>query len=267
MLRITTESMVEKAWSRIGNTEWDQMAWFVKLANASDLVTLSPEQQRIWQEEFMAMLLRNHEALTPPPQASKRYPRSGGESATGIDWPSTTEMLAVQEVVKRQIDSLADGKETWIPEQGTFNVDYSVKLMANPRYAEDTDKEPRYLVYHHEVASGSYPRTFLLRLLRLLTSYSDKNRQYICADKIRRCLKCKTVFLQVKRSSRYCSAACYTVACMRRLREERKCKHDKKRSKKTSKTLLLPGKTNANRSPAQPTRVPPIHGDFSKGKR
>jgi len=267
MLRITTEAMVEKAWNRIGNTEWDQMAWFVKLANASDFVSLCPEKQRAWQEEFMAILLRNQETLTKAPLASKRNPPSGGESATGIDWPSPTEMLAVQEVVKRQIDRLADGKETWIPEQGTFNVDYSVKFMANPRYAENTDKEPRYLVYHHEIASGSYPRTFLLRLLRLLTSNSDKNGQYTCADKIRRCLKCKTVFLQVKRSSRYCSAACYTVACMRRVREERKCKYNNKRSKKTSKALLPPGKRNANRRPPQPTRVPPIHGDFSKGKR
>ncbi len=42
------------------------------------------------------------------------------------------------------------------------------------------------------------------------------------ADKIRRCKLCQKVFLQIKRSAKYCGSKCYTVAGMRRLRAERK---------------------------------------------
>jgi hypothetical protein len=62
--------------------------------------------------------------------------------------------------------------------------------------------------------------------------HPDKNRRDFCADKLRRCLHCQSVFLQVKRSAKYCRSKCYTVACMRRLRAKRKAQLAMKKTSK-----------------------------------
>lgn len=225
-LKVTTEESIERAWNRIGHSEWDQMVWLVKLANTSDFETLSAGELLLWQEEFMAMFLRGHGPVIKTPLDHKRYPRSDGPKATFLEWPTPAEMLRIRDAIKRPIEDLADGRGTWIPEGGSFDVSYSVKFMGNPEYSEKPNTEPRYLVDRNESSGvgSSYQQRFMLRLLCLLEAYPDKNRRSICADKLRRCSYCPKVFLQVKRSSRYCSRGCYTVAGMRRLRGERKAK-------------------------------------------
>lgn len=232
--KVTTEESVDKAWSRIGNSDWDQMAWFVKLANTGDFISMSAGELLLWQEEFMAMFLRGHAPVMQVPLESKRYPRSDGPSGTLLEWPTPTEMLEVRDVIKRPIDDLADGRATWIPGNGSFDVNYSVKFMGNPEYFNERDTEPRYFIFHNEVSSSrSYPEAFSLRLLRLLQAYPDMNRRHICADKLRRCPHCLMVFLQVKRSSRYCGPKCYTVDGMRRLRKQQKEQLMRKKGSKT----------------------------------
>lgn len=235
--RITTEESINKVWGRIGNDEGSQMAWFVKLANTKGFATMSTDTQLLWQEEFMAIMLRGHEPVMKAPLDRKRYPRSDSPVASMMDPPTPIEMQEVRAVIRQPINDLADGRQTWIPPLGSFEISYSVKFMGNPAHFNKPHTEPRYLVFHNEVGGDSgpnpYQRPLLLRLLRLLEAYPDKNRRDTSADKLRRCPHCQEVFLQVKRSSRYCQPKCYQRAGMKRLRAERKAQQAMKKAKKT----------------------------------
>ena len=208
----------EKAWSRMGRATWSQMEWFVKLTNTAGFESMSAGEQLTWQEEFVAMWGERYMGFLETPPDTKRYPRPPStphqmrESA--IPPPTPAQMQEVRDVIASHIDELADDKGTRI---GGLNISYTVAFYKNPAYDQNKELD-RYLIHRGETAdpvSNIYRQNLLLRVSKLLDA-----EKY--ADKVRRCEHCKKVFLQLKRTAKYCSSKCYTVAGMRRLRAERK---------------------------------------------
>ncbi len=121
-------------------------------------------------------------------------------------------MQEVRDVIAPHIDELADDKGTLM---GGFDITYTVSFHKNAAF--DQNKElPRYLIYRGETGRAVYniyQQNLLLCASKLFEAY---------ANKLRRCEHCKKVFLQLKRTAKYCGSKCYTVAGMRRLRAERK---------------------------------------------
>ncbi len=210
----------EKALSRIGLDPWSQMVWFVKLANTTGFEAMTDGEQLLWKEEFVAMGLKGNKPVMEVPSDTKRYPRSpqgppptlDEMQAVGIFPPDPAQMQKVRDVIASHINDLADDKGTLI---GGFDITLTVSFHKNAAYNQNKER-PRYLIFLGEVGravSNIYRQTLLLRMAKLLEVY---------ADKVRRCEHCKTVFLQLKRTAKFCGPKCYTVAGMRRLREEQK---------------------------------------------
>jgi len=216
----------EKAWSRMGLDLWSQMMWFVKLANTSGFDAMTEGEQLLWKEEFVAMWGKRIRGLIEIPHDTKRYPRPSSSPEQvqymGIAPPSPDDMEEVRDVIAEHINDLADDKGTRI---GAFNISYTIDFYKNPAY--DQNKEPnRYIIYRGETAGpvyNFYRQNLLLHASKLLEEY---------ANRLRRCEHCEKVFLQVKRTAKYCGSKCYTVAEMRRLRAERKTQTALKRKNK-----------------------------------
>ncbi len=207
----------EKAWSRIGLDTWPQMVWFVKLANTTGFETMTDGEQLLWKEEFVAMwFIKGDMSLLEVPPDTKRYPRPPSTPDQmqdfGIFPPTPAQMQEVRDVIASHIDELADDKGTRI---GGLNISYTVDFYRNPAYDQNKELD-RYLIFRGETADpvyNIYQQNLLLCASKLFEAY---------ADKLRRCEHCKKVFLQLKRTAKYCGSKCYTVAGMRRLRAERK---------------------------------------------
>lgn len=207
------ETVNEKAWDRIGLDEWSQLKWFVKLANTSGFETMTEGEQLLWKEEIAAMLSKASSPITGGPPDTKRYPGAARSKASQTVLQQTpafspAQLQQARDTIAPHLDNLADDQATIF---GGFHITYTVSFQKNADYDENTES-PRYLVYRGE-SGGSPQDHLLLRLSKLLETY---------ADKIRRCPHCKKMFLQFKRSAKYCSPKCYTVAGMRRLRAELK---------------------------------------------
>lgn len=210
----------DKAWSRIGLDDWSQMNWFVKLANTTGFETMTEGERLVWKEEFSAMLAKGNSPISEAPRDPKRYPGAPGSktSQTSLQMTpsfSPDQMQQARDAIAVHLDKLADDQGTSL---GSFSITYTVSFHRNENHDEDTES-PRYLVYRGEI--GGSPRDrLLLRMSKLLETF---------ADKIRRCSHCKKVFLQLKRSAKYCGPQCYSVAGMRRIRAERKTQPGVKR--------------------------------------
>ncbi len=215
----------EKAWSRIGLDTWSQMVWFVKLANTTGFETMTDGEQLLWKEEFVAMFLIGNALLIGVPPDTKRYPRSPESPPPtpaqmddfGILPPTPAQMQEVRDVIAPHIDELADDKGTLM---GGFDITYTVSFHKNAAF--DQNKElPRYLIYRGETGRAVYniyQHSLLLGVSKLLEAY---------ADKVRRCEHCMKVFLQLKRSAKYCGPKCYTVGCMQEFRAAQMTRKEK----------------------------------------
>ena len=217
------ETVNEKALDRIGLDEWSQMNWFMKLAKTTDFETMTEGEQLFWKEEFVAMSSKASSPLIGVPPDTKRYPGSARSKASQTSLQvapdfSPAQMQEVRDAIKPHIDRLADDDYTII---GGFTVTYAVSFHKNAAY-EKNKELPRYLVYPGEMG-GSPQDRLLLHMSKLLKTY---------VDKVRRCPHCKKVFLQFKRSAKYCGPKCYTVGCMQELRKKRAKAKDKKQGRR-----------------------------------
>ena len=219
----------KKAWSRIGNDDWDQMAWFVRLTNTTAFEQMPKEAQSLWQEEFAAILLRGAAPVIGVPKDARRYPRSTPTESHYVPYlPSNAQMQEVRDVITPHIMDLADDKGTLI---GNFTVSLSVSFHKNAAHNREPSL-PRYHIYQGETSglatSNIYRRALLLRVSNLLGVH---------ADKIRRCKLCRNIFLQLKRSAKYCGPKCYTVGCMQVFRASQKRLKLKQRKPRRLQTL------------------------------
>lgn len=227
------ERVNDKAWGRIGLGEWDQMKWFVDLANTTDFEAMTEGEQLLKKEEFAAMLSVACRPLIEIPPDTKRYPGSVGSKTPqpALEYVpafSVLDMQRFQNEISPHLDRLADDESTSF---GGFNVSFTVNFPKNPHYTEHAEG-PRYHVSRGEVG-GSPHENLVLRMARLLETY---------ADNVRRCPHCKKVFLQFRRSATYCGPECYTVAGMRRLRAEREAQRAlKMKSKKQGRRTTRKG--------------------------
>ncbi len=224
------DTPVEKILSRIGHDARHQMAWFVKLANASRFDAMTEGERLVWEEEIAAMLHKTPPAMPAPPD-TKRYPWSLESNPAIVDdmplfdyrkggiLPTTAHMLEVRDAITPPIERLADGKGA---DMGPYDFTYMVKFLYNPAHEKNADL-PRYVIQRGEVATGraSNPliRSLSFQVTRLLDTYGY-------AEKIHRCRLCRKVFLQLRRSATYCGPKCYTVGVMRELRERRRRERD-----------------------------------------
>ena len=212
----------DKAWSRIHRDEWSQMAWFIKLANAPPFEGMTPGEQLVWEEEFVAIYLVTRPVI-PVPLDPKRYPRSPEIESSGYvaHLPAPAQMQEVRSLIAQHLNDLADDKSTVI---GGFSVTLTISFHRNPSYQENSDL-PRYLMYRGESGEATnniYRMPLLLYMANLL---EKKNCDF--ATKVRRCKLCKHLFLQRKRSAQYCGPKCYTVGCMREFRAAEKIRKHK----------------------------------------
>jgi len=215
--RSLQESTIEKAEARIGLDSRHQMAWFVRLANTPAFGTMTDGEHLLWQEEFVAMWIRGNLSVLGVSRDTKRYPRPHPRppatpaemQALGVFYPpAPAQMQEVRDVIAGHINGLADEKGTRI---GGIQVSLTIDFYPNPAY-DQNKKLPRYLIYRGEVGEpvyNIYQQTLLLRAAKLFETY---------ADKIRRCALCQKIFVQLKRSAKYCGPKCYTVGCMREFR-------------------------------------------------
>lgn len=207
---------LEKAWGRIGLSTWDQMAWFVKLANAGDLSMLSPGDVQNLQDECQAIRMKPR-SFHGTPLDRKRYPFLHGW--VGSLSPSLTQLQDIQSAVASRLKSLLDGDNTYfhsVPETTRFRKSTDV---------ERRNEYPPHLIYHISTA-GSWPNEFLSRMVRLLEQ--PRKGGVLFVDSIRRCPHCDKAFLQLRRNATYCGRKCHSVAGMQRLRAEQKALKMKK---------------------------------------
>jgi hypothetical protein len=216
---ILDENAIDKILGKIGRGMWSQMAWFVKLVNSPDFSSMSDGEQLTWREEF-AVMSSGYQPMLQVPSDPVRYPRSDSKMAVLV--PTTTQMEKTKDPIAEVIKDLADGRGTSIPMRGCFEISYFVKFMGNPKYFKHPDREPRYLVFRNEAVVGISP--LQARLLRLLETSADTRGVHTFADRVRRCPNpdCNRVFLQVKRTSRYCSNRCQSAEGMRSFRGREK---------------------------------------------
>ena len=198
------DAALEKAWERIGHDRWDQMTWFVKLANI-DLAALSPGDVQNLQDECQAirMVAISFHSI---PSNRKRYPFLRGWNSSLS--PTVRDLENIHAAIAPHLNNLADGMEVSLG---------PVQVAHTTRFRKTTENErkggyPPHVIYPTAIlkaGSHSWPDEFLLRTARLLEEF---------VDGIRRCPHCKKVFLQLRRNATYCGRACHSVAGMRRIR-------------------------------------------------
>lgn len=216
---------LEKTWANIMFDRWDQMAWFVKLAN-TDMAALTPGDIQNLQDQCEAIRMVQI-SFYPIPPDRKRYPFHGGWGASAS--PTLRDLENIHAAIAPRLNTLADGVEVSF---GPVQVTHTIRFRKSNE-AEQRAGYPPHLISPYAVlraGSQSWPDEFLLRTARLLEEF---------VDGIRRCPHCKKVFLQLRRNATYCGPACYSVAGMRRLREEQRPQKELKLKHKTQRKGVL----------------------------
>lgn len=197
---------LEKAWANIIFDHWDQMAWFVKLAN-TDMAALTPGDIQNLQDQCEAIRMRQI-SLYPIPSDRKRYPFHGGWGASPS--PTLRDLENIHAAIAPRLNKLADGVEVSF---GPVQVTHTISFRKSNE-AEQRAGYPPHLIFPYAVlraGSQSWPDEFLLRAARLLEEF---------VDGIRRCPYCKKLFLRLRRNATYCGRSCHSVAGMQRLRAQ-----------------------------------------------
>ncbi len=200
----------EQAWSRIGLSPWDHMAWFAKLANAT-LETLSPGDIQNVQDECQALRMTPI-AFSLTRTDLKRYPfKQGG---LGSFSPALPELKNICEVIALHLSLLADGKST---NCGPIRVDHTITFTKSNE-VERHNGYPPYRINTPLIFSkgDTWSDEFLFRMTQLLQRPRRDSALFV--DSIRRCPHCQQVFVQNHRNATYCGRKCHSVAGMRKAR-------------------------------------------------
>ena len=210
---------LEKAWGNIIFDHWDQMAWFVKLANI-DMSKLTPGDIQNLQDQCEAIRMVPI-SFYPISSDRKRYPFHRGWMAG--ESPTLRDLQNIHDAIAPCLNKLADGVEVSF---GPTQVTHTIRFRKSTEVEQEAGYPP-HLIFPYAVLRGgshSWPDEFLLRAARLLEEF---------VDGIRRCPHCKKVFLQLRRNATYCGPGCYSVAGMRRLRAEQRVQEELKLKHKT----------------------------------
>ena len=178
---------------------WHQMSWYVELARM-DLTKLRPGDLLNLQGEF----------------ASRRQLLSLCDPTP----PTRSEIERVQAAIMPHLERLADGKDTTI---GPFRMHRVVefywllkKSVKSDKRASGTDRYFQTRIVTYELPQENYGEhvgTFLTNMADLLETYGRS---------IRRCPKCGRIFLQFRRTARYCSRKCQAVSAVQKRRAKQK---------------------------------------------
>lgn len=209
---------LEKKWGPIMFDRWNQMKWFVTLANTDlkDPAACSDGDFQNWQDACEAIrMVPLSLSPTPTTVGRKRYPSPGG--GTGSASPTRDVVRRIHDAITPKLDALADRKGASF---SCNSVSHSIQFdsMGDPQqragYAPHLISSSANVAgYGHDV----WPDEFVLRCAQsLATFHAGRN----LVDAIRRCPHCQKIFLQFRRNAIYCGPACYSVAGMRRLREK-----------------------------------------------
>ena len=237
--QIAQAKAIDRAWDRMQRSDWDQVAWFTRLANA-ELSALSDGELLNLKDEFLAIHLeaswRSGSAEREATKA-KRYWKPDHHSDQIPAPPSLDNMREVQVEAVRMLTDLAQGRDTSSP---WIHEDYRVSFRKTSPEREKLGA-PRYEILRGSIGQPqSAYASLIMWLTRLLERY---------ADNIRQCLHCNGLFIQNKKSARYCGQACYSVASMREFRKREAAKAAEGQYKKK----IRRGKRN---TPRRSSKVP-----------
>lgn len=212
------DAALENAWANIMFDRWDQMAWFVKLANTA-MATLHPGDILNLQGQCEA-IRKVPISFHPIPSDRKRYPFHGGWVASAS--PTLRDLQNIHDAIAPRLNDLANGVDVSF---GPIEIAHTIRFQKSNE-AEQQAGYPPYRISPSSFLRGSHawPDEFVLRAALLLETY---------VDSIRRCPHCTKVFLQLRRNANYCGPACYSVAGMRRVREKQRAQKALKLTLKT----------------------------------
>lgn len=214
-----------KRWGDIPNIiqdRWDQMAWFVKLADTDldacsegDINNLRDACEAI---EMVPLSVSPVPADRKRPGEPKLYSSSSGR--TGKVSPTPDDVKNIHNAIAQTLKDMADG---------ATNIDFGgdIPILESFRiYRQKGDGSHFYSSTINVKGYGQRSNEFVLRVRRLLPEFGDK---------IRRCPQCQHLFLQLNRNATYCGPACYSVAGMRKLREKQRAQKELKLTRKPRK--------------------------------
>lgn len=198
---------------------WDQMAWFVKLANTA-MATLTPGDIQNLQDQCEA-IRKVPIPFRPIPSDRKRYPFQSWWGASAS--PTLRDLQNIHDAIAPRLNDLANGANVSF---GPIEVTHTTRFQKSNEAEQQAGYPPHRISPCAVLRAGSqsWPDEFVLRAALLLETY---------VDGIRRCPHCTKVFLQLRRNANYCGPACYSVAGMRRVREEQRAQKALKLKLKT----------------------------------
>jgi hypothetical protein len=181
---------------------WHQMNWYVGLAGM-DLAKLRPGDLVNLQDEFVfrMQLFGVSNICDPMP-------------------PTYSEIEGVQAAIRPHLERLADRKDTTIGPLILHRVVEHRWLPKNAMKPEqraretEPDFQTRIATYHLPQENYSeHVGTFLENMADLLKSHGQF---------LRRCPKCRLIFLQFRRTAWYCSRKCQAVSAVQKRRAKQK---------------------------------------------
>jgi len=220
------QKTLSAAWTRIHHSEWNQIAWFVRLVN-TDMTKLSEGDLLKWKEDFRAMECEDSDLgiFQRPSENDVRYWKPNNLPVRSLpNLPALEDMQEVRSAVTQVLTDLADGRDTDGPR---LYAEYYVSFKKTS-VSDEKRGLPRYQIMRCEIGQPLilYSETLPIRLALLLERH---------AEKVRRCLGCKQIFVQLKKTRKYCESRCQARTSMQKLRKRRKDLEEKKGTSKTQK--------------------------------
>jgi hypothetical protein len=219
---------LEKKWGHIMFDRWEQMKWFVTLANTdlTDQAVCSDGDFQNWQDACEAIRMVPI-FLSPVPVDRKRYIPTGG--GVGSVSPTRLDIENIHEAIAQPLKDLADGVKDRV-QFGPVSVSHTIGFRTTNEAQRQAGYFPHVISSAANVTGDSHQvwrGEFMLRAGRLLETF---------VDNIRRCPHCKRVFVQLRKNATYCGPPCYSVAGMRNLRARRAAEAAQRKAKKGRRT-------------------------------
>lgn len=223
------EDQEEQVLARIGFRvgSWEQMRWYVGLTTKK-LTKLTKGEFQTLQEEFMAV----RTFLFP-----NRKPR----------WPTTIgQMIDLQATLSRHLSDLLDHRFVKL---GPFEIIHEIYLSETlPFESGELTLEERLHPRPLSLA-GTRRVSYQTRL----SLSDDKGNMWLLdhfarllgefGSAICRCPHCNSLFLQLRKSAKFCKRECQNQAAMKKIRERRRQERPKKVHKaKSRKRKSKPGR-------------------------
>jgi hypothetical protein len=188
-------------------SEWDQMNWYVTLANA-DMGHLSPGETLSLQEEVRSL------------------ERTLFRDILKVPLPELEEIRNLHSIIRTHLESLADKGYAVI---GPFSLKVHIVRPKVPPFEHGQGWYD--LVHYPDLTEGDLLAYHMSQLLQKF------------GHAIRRCPHCNKIFLQQRRNGRYCGRTCQSRAVMKRIRAEKKAtKKPKKNKRRQRSTPLFKGR-------------------------